>query len=98
MQVVPILLIALFLDNRDVEEQHANPRGRSWDRMQDKIFSVLGVVAFFTSMFVVSGVVDDSAITMGIVIAALSALLIVQIWRRFDRRRSPTTDSRSDRS
>lgn len=83
MQVVPILLIALFLGNRDVEERHATPMGRSWDRAQDKIFAVLGVVAFYTSMFVVAGVVDDSPVTMGIVIAALSgsiALLFVQIW------------------
>lgn len=28
MQVVPVLLIALFLGNQDVEERHATPRGR----------------------------------------------------------------------
>ncbi len=90
MQMVPLLIIALFVDNRDEEEQRRTPRRRRWERAQDKAYALLAVAAFFTSMFVVSGVVRGSWFTTAIVIAALSgtmSLLLLQIWLRLDRRR-----------
>ena len=90
MQAVPLLLIALFLDGR-VDTTHATTaRSRKWERLQDRLFTLLGVIGFMTSMFVVAGVLTSSRITDGIVLAALSgciSLLFAQIWRRFDRRK-----------
>ena len=90
MQAVPLLLIALFLDGR-VDTTHATTaRSRKWERLQDRLFTLLGVIGFMTSMFVVAGVLTSSRTTDGIVLAALSgciSLLFAQIWRRFDRRK-----------
>lgn len=90
MEMVPLLLIALFVDNRDEEQRPRTIRTLRWQRRQDKTYALLAVAAFFTSMFVVSDVIESSRFTTAIVIAALSGtttLLLLQIWRRFDRRR-----------
>ncbi|GAA4185462.1 hypothetical protein GCM10022252_15880 [Streptosporangium oxazolinicum] len=87
MQVVPVLLIALFLDSRGTDRQTGH-RPRRWENAQDRLFALLGVVAFVVSMLVVAGVVDDSRVTAATVIAALSGcigLLFARIWFRLIR-------------
>jgi len=86
MQVVPLLLIALFIDNRPNQPE---PRGRVAQglvRFQDRAIAVLCFVSFFISMFVLGGAVPVSGFTTAVVIAALSGsigLLFSTIWRRF---------------
>ena len=87
MQMVPLLLIALFVDRVD-DQLPSTRRERHWQRIQDKTYALLAVAAFFTSMFVASDVIDSSRFTTAIVISALGGsmtLLLLQIWRRFDR-------------
>ncbi|TBN55525.1 hypothetical protein EYE40_15110 [Glaciihabitans arcticus] len=96
MQVVPLLLIALFLDRRSTADQTGTGRlAKMWFRFQNRIISVLGIVAFFVSMFVVAGVLPHTSIAVSVVISALSGsigLLFALIWRRID------ADPSSDRS
>jgi hypothetical protein len=87
MQVVPVLLIAVFLDTRSSDDQPMSRRQRSWERVQGRAFAVLGVIAFMVSLFVVAGVLDGADLTEAIVISALSgciSLLLARIWRRFE--------------
>jgi hypothetical protein len=97
MQVVPLLLIALFLDNRRRFDAAATTRrGRAWQRFQERVVAGLSVVAFFVAMFVLAGVVPQGALTDGVVIAALAGalgLLVGMIWTRFagdDRDAAPS--------
>lgn len=86
MQVVPLLLIALFLDNRASTAEPRSRLGRGLMRFQDRAITVLCLIAFFASMFVLVGTVPITAFTDAIVIAALSGsigLLFGTIWRRF---------------
>ncbi len=86
MQVVPLLLIALFLDNRASTPEPRNRLGRGLMRFQDRAIAVLCLIAFFISMFVLVGTVPITALTNAMVIAALSGsigLLFGTIWRRF---------------
>lgn len=97
MQMVPLLLIALFVDNR-IDEDRSSTR-RRWQRVQDQTYALLAVAAFFTSMFVTSDVIDSSRFTTAIVLAALSGtmtLLLLQIWRRFDPHRRSDQDGGPD--
>ncbi|MGX6604022.1 hypothetical protein ACWKSP_18035 [Micromonosporaceae bacterium Da 78-11] len=92
MQVVPLLLIALFLDNRSTAETSHSARGRRLLRIQDRVIAALGFIAFFTSMFVLAQVVEHSSMTSGIVISAVSGaagLLFGMIWRRLNRPTAP---------
>lgn len=86
MQVVPLFLIALFVDRRAPMQLTATRRVTAWLlRFQDRAIAVLGIVAFFTSMFVLAGVVDARSWTRGTVIAALGGsvgLLFGLIWYR----------------
>jgi hypothetical protein len=87
MQVVPLLLIALFLDRRPARVQ-GTEGSRTYERVQNRIFLVLGLAGFMTSLLVVSGVVHPGDLTAMIVRAALGGcmfLLCTQIWRRFNR-------------
>jgi hypothetical protein len=87
MQVVPLILIALFLEDRGSVEDR-NARSRRWERLQDQLFILMGGAAFMVSMLVVSGVVPDGDVSLGIVIATLGlaiGLLFSRIWRRFER-------------
>ena len=99
MQMVPLLLIALFVDNRDDDERARTSRRRRWEQGQNKTYALLAVAAFFTSMLVVSDVIDSSRFTTGIVISALGGtmtLLLLQIWRRFEcRRRQSDIDTKA---
>jgi protein-S-isoprenylcysteine O-methyltransferase Ste14 len=97
MQMVPLLLIALFVDNRDDDDRSSTRR--RWQRVQDKTYALLAVAAFFTSMFVTSRVIDSSRFTTAIVLAALSGtmtLLLLQIWRRFNPRRRSDQETGPD--
>ncbi|UEJ83916.1 hypothetical protein Bra3105_06290 [Brachybacterium halotolerans subsp. kimchii] len=94
MQVVPLLLIALFLDNRANTPELRSRLGRALTRFQDRAIAVLCLIAFFISMFVLVGAVPVTALTNAIVVAALSGsigLLFGTIWRRF----ATTTDDGS---
>jgi hypothetical protein len=87
MQVVPVLLIALFIETRSMGRQ-AGRVMRVWEKAQDRIYAALGVVAFMVSMFVVAGIVPAGRIPAGIVIATLTgcmAMLYVRILQRFAR-------------
>ncbi|GGD65462.1 hypothetical protein [Microbacterium murale] len=87
MQVVPLMLIALFLDRRSSGERDIPARARKWYRMQDRIITCLCAVAFVVSLFVVAEVLDPSQLFTAVIIAALAGslgLLFAQIWRRFD--------------
>ncbi|MGX6607888.1 hypothetical protein ACWKSP_38050 [Micromonosporaceae bacterium Da 78-11] len=87
MRVVPVLLIALFLDTRSPDRRKSR-LARWWEDAQDRLFALLGVAAFMDSMLVVAAVVDDGQATAAIVIAALSGcigLLLAKIWHRFAR-------------
>jgi hypothetical protein len=86
MQVVPLLLIALFVDRRGSAASSPGLRSRRWARAQDRIIAVLGFVAFFVSMFVLSQSIAHNSVTLAIVIAALSGsigMLFGLIWTRF---------------
>lgn len=94
VQVIPLLLIALFLDSRAGDEATLSPRGRRWMRMQDKAFAVLGTCAFVLSLLIIAGTAPSHRVTDAVVIATLSlamGLLFARIWRRFDRAH-PTSD------
>lgn len=99
IQVVPLLLIALFLDSGSTFE----PKGglaRFLVKGQDRLIAVLGFLAFMLSMFVVVGSVPVNSWTNGIVIAALASavgLLFGNIWQRFALRGTgPSGDTAGD--
>lgn len=90
MQVVPLMLIALFLDRRGSADGDLTPRMRRWYRLQDKLIAVLCAAAFFISLLVVAGSFEPNQVFSAVVIAALAGsigILFAQIWRRFDEPR-----------
>lgn len=96
MQVVPLLLIALFVDNRSLTDTGQTYQGRRWLDLQNRAVAALCLIAFFTSVFVVAKVLPPSGVTNGIVIAALCGsigLLFTFIWNKFRKApESPTPD------
>ena len=89
MQVVPVLLITLFIESRHADGQ-ADHAKRRWTVMQDRGYAALGLAAFLVSMLVVAEIVPAGRITAAIVIATLSGcmgLLYKRILQRFDRGR-----------
>ncbi|MER7586490.1 hypothetical protein ABTW72_03040 [Micromonospora sp. NPDC127501] len=85
MQVVPVLLIALFIEPRTIGRS-ANRTKRRWANMQDRVYAALGAVAFTVSMLVVAGVATAGRGPAAIVIATLSGcmgLLYARIEQRF---------------
>ncbi|WP_433389531.1 hypothetical protein [Micromonospora sp. KLBMP9576] len=95
MQVVPVLLIALFIDIRGTDRQAAGGAMRRWTAVQDRVYAALGVVAFMASMLVVADIVAAGRAPAAIVIATLSgcmAMLYVRILQRFARDRSQQHD------
>jgi hypothetical protein len=86
LQVVPLLLIALFLDRR-VDSPDPTPRARRWHRWSSKFSLLLNALAFLLSLLVVAGIVAAGSLTIAIVISAVAGsigLLIGQIWQRLD--------------
>lgn len=91
MQVVPLILIALFLEGRGASQEGLSRNAARWKRWQDKIIVVFGATAFMVSTLAVAGVFEPGRITRGVVIAAVAAsvgLLFAQIWLRFERPRA----------
>ncbi|MEU1364466.1 hypothetical protein ABZ356_32065 [Micromonospora zamorensis] len=94
MQVVPVLLIALFIDTRGTDRPTTGAM-RRWTEVQDRLYAALGVVAFMASMLVVADIVAAGRVPAAIVIATLSgcmAMLYVRILQRFARDRSQQHD------
>lgn len=90
MQVVPLMLIALFLDRRGTADADIPARVRRWYRLQDKLITVLCAVAFVISLLVVAGSFEPNLVFRAIIVAALAGsigILFAQIWRRFDEPR-----------
>ncbi|GAA3767434.1 hypothetical protein [Micromonospora maritima] len=88
LQVVPVLLIALFIDTRSLGRQGSRTM-RRWENAQDRVYAALGVVAFMVSLFVVADIVADGPVTKAIIIATLSGcmgMLYVRILQRFASR------------
>lgn len=96
-QIVPVLMIALFLDTRTATATTGrSPRSK---RLQNRVFIVLCVGAFSASLLIIAGVLLDGVITQALVIAALIgciALMAEPAWRRSAARRSARTQSDRD--
>jgi len=89
MQVVPLLLIALFLDRR-IANDGTTEGAKRWQRWSSKFSLLLNAVAFLLSLFIVAGVMTASSLTVAIVISAVAGsigLLCGQIWQRIDSQR-----------
>lgn len=85
MQVVPVLLIALFVDNRSKQRGTASRGAQIYALVQEQLTAVLAFLAFFVSMFVLSGAIEHSRWTNAAVVAGLagaSILLFSLVWRR----------------
>jgi len=83
VQIVPVLMIALFLDTRTASSG-ASGSSRS-KRIQERVFIVLCVGAFAASLLIVAGVLPAGVTTQALVIAALIgciALMAEPAWRR----------------
>ncbi|MFI2713961.1 hypothetical protein ACH495_27950 [Micromonospora sp. NPDC018662] len=94
LQVVPVLLIALFIETRSLDRQRSRAM-RRWENVQDRLYAALGVVAFMVSLLVVAGIVAAGRLPMAIVIATLSGcmgMLYVRILQRFGRDRGQRHD------
>jgi hypothetical protein len=99
MQVVPVLLITLFIETRSSNGEARWAR-RRWAGLQDRIYAALGLAAFLVSMLVVAEIVSAGRIPAAIVIATLSGcmgLLYARIVQRFDRGRQQDQTTASDR-
>lgn len=86
LQVIPVLMIALFLDTRTAMSVTAD-RQRGTD-VQKRAYIVLSVSAFAVSLSVVAGVLDPGKVTQALVIGALmgcTVLMAAQAWRRSER-------------
>lgn len=88
VQVVPLLLIALFLDRR-IATDETTPRARRWSRWSHRFSLVLNAIAFMVSLFILAGVMAASSLSTAVVISAVAGsigLLCGQIWQRIDER------------
>lgn len=83
VQVVPVLMIALFLDSRVALARTA--RSQRSERLQNAVFLMLCVVAFAVSLLIVADVLGQGRATDALVIGALIGcigLMAVKAWRR----------------
>ena len=86
VQVVPLLLIALFLDRR-IANDETTATARRWRRWSNKFSLLLNAIAFMVSLFILAGVLPASSLSMAVVISAVAGsigLLCGQIWQRID--------------
>lgn len=91
LQVVPLLLIALFLDRR-IPGDETTASAQRWQRWSNKFSLLLNAIAFLLSLFIVAGVMPTSSLTTAVVISAVAGsigLLCGQIWQRIDRGSQP---------
>ncbi|SBT40751.1 hypothetical protein [Micromonospora auratinigra] len=100
LQVVPVLLIALFIETRSLDRTGSRAM-RRWENVQDRVYAALGLVAFMVSLFVVAEIVPAGRLPAAIIIATLSGcmgMLYVRILQRFardgGRRRDQVSDDR----
>lgn len=85
LQVVPVLMIALFLDTRTAS--HISTRTTWRTRAQHRLYVVLCVSAFVVSLLVVADILRHGRATEALVIGALTGCVSVmagQAWLRFD--------------
>ena len=85
VQVVPVLMIALFLDTRTAAPSPGGPA--VWPRVLNRAYIVLCVGAFVVSLLIVAGVFAPGRVTAALVIGALVgciSLMAAQAWTRFD--------------
>jgi hypothetical protein len=83
VQVVPVLMIALFLDGRTARQRTARSAGL--ERLQAALFLVLCVGAFVVSSLIVADVLDQGRVTDALVIGALIGCIVLmaaKAWRR----------------
>jgi hypothetical protein len=88
LQVVPLLLIALYLDRR-ITIANDSARAQRWNRWSSKFSLLLNALGFLLSLLIVSGAVPATSLTAGVVISAVAGsfgLLTGQIWQRLDQR------------
>lgn len=86
LQVIPVLMVALFLDGGAATRAAAERSRR--DQIQKRAYVALCVSAFAVSLCVVSGILDPGRSTQALVIGALmgcTALLAEQAWRGSER-------------
>lgn len=83
VQVVPVLMIALFVDSRT-----ATPVRERAARLQSRVYVLLSVVAFFVAILTVAEVLAPNQISAAVVLGALIGCIMlmgVQGWARFGR-------------
>lgn len=79
-QVVPLLMIALFVDSRTVLSA-----SRRADIVRSRVYVTLSTAAFIVAVLTVAGVLEPGVVTEAIVLGALLGcivLLSVQAWAR----------------
>lgn len=89
IQTVPLLLIALFLDRRRAGPTEGSTRSPRLQEVLDRLFALLGCVAFMVSLLVIAEAVEPGVIPAALVIASLAGsigLLLTQIWSGFDQK------------
>lgn len=100
LQVVPLLLIALFLDRR-IASTGTTARAFRVQRWSNKFSLTLNAMAFLVSLFIVAGVLQATSFTLAVVVAAVAGsigLLCGQIWQRIDQEPAPRpTDLHEER-
>lgn len=90
LQVVPLLLIALYLDRR-ITTSDTSERALRWNRWSSKFSLLLNALGFILSLLIVADIVPATSLTAAIVISAVAGsfgLLAGQIWQRLDERKS----------
>jgi uncharacterized BrkB/YihY/UPF0761 family membrane protein len=88
LQVVPLLLIAIFLDGR-IDPPQSTERAQRWHRWSNKFSLLLNALAFMLSLLIVADILPASSLTTAVVISAVAGsigLLTGQIWQRLDQR------------
>lgn len=84
VQVVPVLMVALFLDTRASHPRPGSPH--RWVRLQTRVYLILCVSAFAVSLLVVTDIIPTGRATEALVIGALIGCIVLmagQAWRRF---------------
>jgi hypothetical protein len=91
VQIVPVLMIALFVDSRTSK---VNPSRSA--RIQNRVYIVLSVVAFVVALLTVAQILAPSRPTEAIVLSALIGCIVLmgaQAWSRFSRSSTPRPSS-----
>ncbi len=99
MQVAPVLLIALFLDNRTApgEGEDVGPGWTRWFEIQNNVIAALNVTSFSLSMFVVAGVLEDGLLLRTIILTTLGGsmgLLGSLVQQRLNQMQKPASGSK----